>query len=45
MDIGGCFGLALDLEGIVWTWGSNTSGELGTGDFDPRSTPVPIIRD
>ena len=29
ISIGGCFGAALDEEGALWTWGSNTSGELG----------------
>ena len=42
MSIGGCFGSAVDMYGHVWTWGSNTSGELGVGDFEPRTTPVMI---
>ena len=42
IDIGGCFGSALDIKGQLWTWGSNTSGELGVGDYDPRILPFPI---
>jgi len=39
VSIGGCFGAALDRDGLVWTWGSNSNGELGLGDFDPRAYP------
>mmetsp|Transcript_34143 Transcript_34143/g.59619 ORF Transcript_34143/g.59619 Transcript_34143/m.59619 type:complete len:940 (-) Transcript_34143:107-2926(-) len=42
IDTGGCFGAAVDIYGVVWTWGSNTSGELGVGDFEPRVNPFPI---
>ena len=42
MSIGGCFGAALDRDGLVWTWGSNSNGELGLGDFDPRPYPQPV---
>jgi alpha-tubulin suppressor-like RCC1 family protein len=33
--------VCLDSEGIVWTWGNNSKGELGLGDFAPRSIPYP----
>ena len=33
VKIGGWSGGALDLEGNLYTWGSNSDGELGTGDF------------
>lgn len=33
----------VDSNGLVWTWGSNASGELGMGDFEPRITPFPVI--
>lgn len=39
IEFGGCFGVALDDNSNLWTWGSNTSGELGLGDYEPRSTP------
>lgn len=42
MSIGGCFGAALDRDGMVWTWGSNANGELGTGDFEASSHPCPV---
>ena len=42
VSIGGCFGSALDKEGIIWTWGSNSSGELGLGDFEARPHPFPV---
>ena len=42
LSIGGCFGAAVDFAGKIWTWGSNTAGELGLGDFEPRTTPVRI---
>ena len=28
---------------MVWSWGSNASGELGVGDYDPRINPFPIV--
>jgi hypothetical protein len=42
IDTGGCFGAAVDIYGTVWTWGSNTSGELGVGDYEPRVNPFPV---
>ncbi len=42
LAIGGFFGSAVDESGMVWTWGSNTSGELGQGDFQPRTHPTPV---
>ena len=43
VDVGGTFGSAIDVKGVVWTWGSNTSGELAVGDNDPRVTPYPVM--
>lgn len=37
--VGGTFAAALDVNHSVWTWGSNTSGELGLGDYDQRTVP------
>eukprot|EP01022_Parablepharisma_sp_SALTPOND_P016056 TRINITY_DN2314_c3_g1_i1.p1 TRINITY_DN2314_c3_g1~~TRINITY_DN2314_c3_g1_i1.p1 ORF type:complete len:1094 (+),score=138.92 TRINITY_DN2314_c3_g1_i1:12288-15569(+) len=42
ISVGGSFGAAVDTEGNVYTWGSNTSGELGMGDFEPRTLPYPV---
>ncbi|OMJ77661.1 hypothetical protein SteCoe_22701 [Stentor coeruleus] len=36
-------GYAIDNEKNVWSWGSNTNGELGLGDFDQR-TSVKLIK-
>ena len=34
------YGAALDLNGTIWTWGSNTDGELGQGTMGiPQTTP------
>eukprot|EP01022_Parablepharisma_sp_SALTPOND_P018982 TRINITY_DN3178_c0_g1_i1.p1 TRINITY_DN3178_c0_g1~~TRINITY_DN3178_c0_g1_i1.p1 ORF type:complete len:827 (-),score=129.89 TRINITY_DN3178_c0_g1_i1:9584-12064(-) len=44
LSVGGSFGVALDGNGKVWTWGANTSGELGVGDYEPRSEPFYLSR-
>ena len=31
---------AIKTDGSLWTWGFNTSGQLGTNDATTRSTPV-----
>jgi alpha-tubulin suppressor-like RCC1 family protein len=33
---------ALDLDGQVWCWGGNTSGQLGDGTASQRATPAKI---
>ena len=43
ISVGGFFGAAIDEKNTVWTWGSNTSGELGVGDYEPRTHPFPNI--
>lgn len=40
--IGGTFGIALDIEDKIWTWGANTSGELGTGNFESKASPYQL---
>jgi alpha-tubulin suppressor-like RCC1 family protein len=44
MSVGGCFGAAVDKDGLLWTWGSNSSGELGLGDYEARPYPYPVIQ-
>ena len=44
VQVGGFFGAVLDENGMVWTWGSNTNGELGVGDYKPRSLPFPVTK-
>lgn len=40
--VGAFHNLALLEEGAVWAWGNNEYGQLGTGDTQPRSQPVPV---
>lgn len=40
---GSSLGAALDSKGMLWTWGSNISGELGLGDNDPKVHPYPVM--
>jgi len=44
VEIGASFGIALGMNGKVWTWGANTSGELGVGDYEPRVEPYHLAR-
>ncbi|HHT9106839.1 MAG TPA: RCC1 domain-containing protein [Candidatus Wujingus californicus] len=39
---GGGHSLALKSDGTVWTWGSNSQGQLGDGTDDMRTTPVQV---
>jgi alpha-tubulin suppressor-like RCC1 family protein len=34
---------AIMLDGTLWCWGSNTSGQLGDNTLDSTSTPVAVI--
>ncbi|KAJ7565806.1 hypothetical protein O6H91_02G076100 [Diphasiastrum complanatum] len=34
--------LALLEPGNVWAWGNNEYGQLGTGDTQPRASPIPV---
>lgn len=38
--VGAFHNLALTEDGILWAWGSNEYGQLGTGDTQPRSHPI-----
>jgi alpha-tubulin suppressor-like RCC1 family protein len=38
--VGGTHVLALDKDGTVWTWGLNSSGQLGQGDTVLRNLPT-----
>jgi alpha-tubulin suppressor-like RCC1 family protein len=39
---GGNHGLALDSDGVVWSWGSNFYGQIGDGTNIHRPTPVRV---
>jgi alpha-tubulin suppressor-like RCC1 family protein len=34
--------LALGADGTLYAWGSNSFGQLGTGDSKERSKPTPV---
>jgi hypothetical protein len=40
---GSTLGAAIDIKGMLWTWGSNVAGELGLGDNDPKVHPYPVM--
>jgi len=44
VSIGKTFGVVLDNNNRVWTWGSNSVGELGLGDYESRNNPVIISK-
>ncbi|MBP9206528.1 MAG: hypothetical protein KBG28_21320 [Kofleriaceae bacterium] len=33
---------AIDVDGGLWCWGDNRSGQLGLGDLEPRHRPVEV---
>ncbi|KAG7033257.1 Ultraviolet-B receptor UVR8, partial [Cucurbita argyrosperma subsp. argyrosperma] len=40
--VGAFHNLALQEDGTLWAWGNNEYGQLGTGDTQPRSQPIPV---
>lgn len=40
--VGAFHNLALAEDGMLWAWGNNEYGQLGTGDTQPRSQPIPV---
>jgi alpha-tubulin suppressor-like RCC1 family protein len=41
-SIGDGFSAAIKTDGTLWTWGNNTSGQLGLNDVVHRSSPVQV---
>lgn len=37
--------VAIDIEGNAWTWGINSSGELGIGNMENSAVPVKISKE
>jgi alpha-tubulin suppressor-like RCC1 family protein len=42
---GQTFSLALDVEGRVWSWGSNNQGQLGDATLVDRRLPTLVVND
>lgn len=40
---GGAHMLAIDKNGRLWSWGSNTNGQLGDNSITSRRTPVSVL--
>ena len=40
--VGAFHNLALSEDGMLWAWGNNEYGQLGTGDTQPRAQPIPV---
>lgn len=40
--VGAFHNLALLEDGNLFAWGNNEYGQLGTGDTQPRSQPIPV---
>lgn len=42
LSVGGAHNLARRADGTVVSWGSNLTGQLGSGDTSDRTTPAPV---
>ena len=42
VSIGNSFTVGLQNNGTIWTWGNNSFGQLGTQNFNNRSSPVQV---
>jgi alpha-tubulin suppressor-like RCC1 family protein len=43
VSIGNAVSAATKTDGTLWTWGSNSCGQLGTNDIIDRSSPVQTV--
>lgn len=39
----GVFSCAISTDNVLWCWGGNRFGQLGVGDFEPRSSPTRVM--
>ncbi|MCK6550155.1 hypothetical protein L6R52_30250 [Myxococcota bacterium] len=44
-SLGSGFACVRKNDDTIWCWGANESGQLGTGDTEPRPTPVQVAPD
>lgn len=42
-EISGSYNAALDNNGVLYTWGVNSKGQLGTGNTNSVTTPTPVL--
>ncbi len=45
VSAGGAHTCGITTQGSAFCWGSNSSGQLGTGDLEPSSIPAPVVGD
>ena len=45
MSVGADFKAAVKQDGTLWTWGKGGSGQLGTGSYDDKDSPVMIMEE
>jgi len=47
ISLNGFFGVVLDQDNGIWTWGGNNNGELGLGHYDPSAKLIKndLLRD
>ena len=43
VSAGGSFSLAVTTDGTAWSWGTNQSGQLGTGNTTGRTSPGAVV--
>jgi Tol biopolymer transport system component/alpha-tubulin suppressor-like RCC1 family protein len=42
VSVGSTHTLAIDTTGKLWSWGYNSQGQLGTGNYSSTNSPVPV---
>ena len=43
ISLGRSINVAIDSQGLAWSWGKNANGELGVGDCEQRTHPYPVL--
>ncbi len=39
----GAYGLGIDENSVLWSWGTNGNGQLGVGDTTAKSSPILVL--